>query len=332
MNKLNIDAKLRTGAIGLFFLAMAALLGGCEGEVTPEPPAAPAPSGPVPINTATGWSDSPFISGDGQRLYFMYSRYDFGPWIVSGGARPPVLSGPNRQGLRRSSNPFEESDIYMSTRNPDGTWSNAVNLGLNGNSADSSGMEINGGNTFVWLKGNGTNKKIVIAHRNPDGTWGDAIDPGPGINNHSPGVIQDNPHLSADGKGLWFTSNRAGGAGLKDIWFSSFSGVSWSAPVSLGARVNTAGGEDQFWYSPITNEMYWNGPAGVMRCTGNGTICVTPPAVVFIPECVLSAEVSFTDDGQRMYFGCGDAISGRVMIMYSVKQGNGTWGPATPVD
>ena len=32
----------------------------------------------IPINTATGWSDSPSISRDGQRLYFMYSRYDFG--------------------------------------------------------------------------------------------------------------------------------------------------------------------------------------------------------------------------------------------------------------
>ncbi|HMU96504.1 MAG TPA: hypothetical protein PKA08_06980, partial [Elusimicrobiota bacterium] len=35
------------------------------------------------INTP-GWADSPFISRDGQRLYFMYSRWDFGPFFLGG--------------------------------------------------------------------------------------------------------------------------------------------------------------------------------------------------------------------------------------------------------
>src|ERR1041384_261059 len=77
------------------------------------------PSARVPINTATGWSDSPFISRDGQRLYFMYSRYDFGPWILSGGTVLPQATGPDRPGLHKvtAGNPFDESDIYMATRN-----------------------------------------------------------------------------------------------------------------------------------------------------------------------------------------------------------------------
>lgn len=44
------------------------------------------------------------------------------------------------------------------------------------------------------------------------------------------------------------------------------------------------------------------------------------------------AEASMPDDGQRLYFGCGNLATGRVSIMYSVKQRNGSWGPATPVD
>jgi hypothetical protein len=315
--------------MGIFlgFLILMLSLNNC-GKERSSPPATR-----VPINTATGWSDSPFISGDGKRLYFMYSRYNFGPWILSGGAQPPVLSGPDRPGLHHSNaNPFDESDIYVATKNPDGTWSEAVNLGLNGAYGDSSGMEINGGNTFVWLQGNGTTNNIVMASRNMDGTWGSAVDMGTGINDHSTGVFQDNPHVSADGIALWFTSNRPGSLGGKDIWFSSMFSGSWSAPVNVGAPFNTAGDEDQFWFSPGSLDLYWNGPLGIMHCVSNGSACSGTPNVVTIPGCSIAAEVSVTDDGQTMYFGCGDPATGRVKIMYSARQMDGNWDTATPVD
>ena len=77
----------------------------------------------------------------------------------------------------------------MATRNSDGNWSEPVALGLNGAFGDASGMEINGGRTFVWLQGNGTTNNIVMADRNGDGTGGSAIDLGPGINDHAGGMV-----------------------------------------------------------------------------------------------------------------------------------------------
>ena len=132
-------------------------------------------------------------------------------------------------------------------------------------------MEINGGNTFVWLQGNGTASNIVMANRNPDGTWGPAVDPGPGINDHSAGVLQDNPHLSADGKTLWFTSNRPMGLGGRDIWSSSNSNGSWSAPVNVGAPINSAADDDQFWFSAASPDLYWNHPGQIMHCVSAGS-------------------------------------------------------------
>ncbi len=289
----------------------------------------------IPINTGTGWSDSPHISHDGKRLYFMYSRYNFGPWIISGGTTTPVIAGPDRPGLHHSANPFDESDIYMATRNPDGTWSEAVNLGLNGDYGDSSGMEINDGNTFIWLQGNGLVNNIVMANKNPDGTWGSPVDLGPNINDHTAGVFQDNPHLSPDGQGLWFTSNRPGGAGARDLWFSLYSGGSWSTPVNMGPPFNSSGDEDQIWISPdVANpDIYWNGPGGIMHCIWSvSTSTCSAPTNVTIPGCDYAAEVSMTDDGQYVYFGCGDLTTGMVSIMYSIKQQDGSWGQATPVD
>jgi hypothetical protein len=171
-----------------------------------------------------------------------------------------------------------------------------------------------------------------MASKNPDGTWGPALDLGPGINDHSAGVFQDNPHISADGTGLWFVSNRAGGLGGRDIWFSSNSSGTWSAPVNLGAPFNTAGDEDQFWFAPGSLDLYWNGPGGIMHCVSNGATCSAPPVVVTITGCSIAAEVSVTDDGQLMVFACGDPATGRVKIMYSNKQANGSWGSAIPVD
>ncbi len=293
----------------------------------------------IPINTLTGWSDSPFVSRDGQRLYFMYSRYNFAPSIKSGGTQSPTLGGPDRPGLHKvasGGNPYDESDIYMSTKGPDGTWGEAVNLGLNGAYGDSSGMELNNGNTFIWLQGNGTTNNIVMANKNADGTWATPVDLGTGINNHSAHVVQDNPHISPDGKALWFTSTRGSGVGGKDIWFSTNAsgalGGPWSAPVNPGGPVNTTGDEDQIWISPVTTDIYWNGPQGVMHCLSNGSNCAGTPTVVTLPGCTYPGEISIPDDGQIMYFGCVDAAITQVQIMFSKKQANGSWGTATPID
>ena len=106
----------------------------------------------------------------------------------------------------------------------------------------------------------------------------------------------------------------------------------WSAPVNLGAPFNTAGEEDQFWFAPGSADLYWNSTGGIMHCVYNGSTCTAAPDVVTIPGCSFAAEVSITDDAQRMYFGCGDPATGRIKIMYSIKQANGSWGTATSVD
>jgi Tol biopolymer transport system component len=327
-----LNIKRASAVVYLSWIAV--LLINCTNSSNPQ---AAHPTSHIGINTETGWSDSPFISRDGKRLYFMYSRYDFAPWIKSGGSVMPQPTGPSRPGLHQSStNPFDESDIYMSIKQSDGSWSEPVNLGFNGDFGDSSGMEINSGNTFVWLRGNGVTNDIVYANKNTDGSWSSPVSLGAGINNHSAGVLQDNPHISPDGTALWFVSNRPGGSGGKDIWFSyNASGLgsgSWSAPVNMGSPVNTNGDEDQPWISPVSSDVYWNGSQGLMHCLSNGSNCSNTPAPVVISGCSYVAEASMPDDGNSMYFACGDTTTFRVKIMFSLKQPNGSWGPAIPVD
>jgi Tol biopolymer transport system component len=53
------------------------------------------------------------------------------------------------------------------------------------------------------------------------------------------------PNVRSDGLEVVFSSNRAGTLGGQDIWASTRAriGDPWSAPVNLGAAVNTTAGE-----------------------------------------------------------------------------------------
>ncbi|MEM1118893.1 MAG: OmpA family protein [Bacteroidota bacterium] len=51
------------------------------------------------------------------------------------------------------------------------------------------------------------------------------------------------PTLTANGNRLYFASNREGGQGGMDLYYSDFQGGEWSEPVNLGNKINTAGNE-----------------------------------------------------------------------------------------
>lgn len=55
---------------------------------------------------------------------------------------------------------------------------------------------------------------------------------------------ESQPSLSSDGKLLFFTSNREGGVGGRDIWVSSRDKDKWTAPINLGTVINTNGNEE----------------------------------------------------------------------------------------
>ncbi len=82
------------------------------------------------------------------------------------------------------------------------------------------------------------------------------------------------PALSADGKVLYFASDRPGGFGGADLYASLITGSTFSAPVNLGPGVNTAGNE-VFPYSAPDGSLYFSsdgriglGGLDIYRATG----------------------------------------------------------------
>ncbi|MEO6037876.1 MAG: hypothetical protein ABIQ93_05635, partial [Saprospiraceae bacterium] len=58
------------------------------------------------------------------------------------------------------------------------------------------------------------------------------------------------PSLSADGKRLYFSSNKPGGYGGMDLYFSELESGRWGLPINLGPDVNTEGNEIFPFISP----------------------------------------------------------------------------------
>lgn len=74
------------------------------------------------------------------------------------------------------------------------------------------------------------------------------------------------PCISADGSTLYFSSNRPGGLGGRDIWLSRRAkDGSWERPVNAGEAINTSFEEVSPWVSPDGQTFYFssNGHAGL---------------------------------------------------------------------
>ncbi len=81
--------------------------------------------------------------------------------------------------------------------------------------------------------------EILVALQNGNGQWSL---PRP-LSINSPNYSTAHPALSPDGNRLFFTSDRSGGFGGKDIYVCERQGQGWGIPVNLGPGINTAGDE-----------------------------------------------------------------------------------------
>jgi outer membrane protein OmpA-like peptidoglycan-associated protein len=70
-----------------------------------------------------------------------------------------------------------------------------------------------------------------------DGSWTKPKNVGFRVNSHD---WEGQPHLSSDGKLLFFASDRPGGLGKRDLWLSEKDEMGqWKFPVNLGPKINS---------------------------------------------------------------------------------------------
>jgi outer membrane protein OmpA-like peptidoglycan-associated protein len=100
------------------------------------------------------------------------------------------------------------------------------------------------------------NCDIFVAELKPDSTWGEAKNLGPNINSIS---WDSQPSLSHSGDSLFFTSDRIGGFGHSDIYFSVKSkDGKWQKALNIGPVINTGGFEVSPFFHHKYNVLYFS--------------------------------------------------------------------------
>ncbi len=133
-----------------------------------------------------------------------------------------------------------DEDIYTS-QFEGGDWSEATPISDTINTPYNEGAcSISAdGRTLIFTACEGRptfgNCDLYLTQKTGD-TWSTPKNLGEAVNSRH---WDSQPSLSADGKTLYFVSNRPGGIGGRDIWITQFDGDKWSTPRNPGRPINT---------------------------------------------------------------------------------------------
>ena len=151
---------------------------------------------------------------------------------------------------------FYESDLANDK------WNNAFPLEGKINSPDFNVGAQNISQDGEWLVFTGCNFPrgfgscdLYISYLTKNG-WSEPQNLGRNVNSE---FWESTPSLSPDKRDLYFSSNRTGGYGGKDIWVSHRNeNGNWGQPVNLGAAINTAGDESTPFIHADNETLYFN--------------------------------------------------------------------------
>lgn len=156
----------------------------------------------------------------------------------------PVLTADSKKILftkRDGLNPYEHEDIYVAYREGD-EWTEPIPIDsfLNTRYNEGTCTISADGNILIYTSCDAPDSfgscDLYITYK-VNGQWQKAANMGNKINSRS---WDSQPSLSADGSMLFFSSNRRGGYGGNDIWFSQrMEDGSWSEVKNVGPVINT---------------------------------------------------------------------------------------------
>jgi hypothetical protein len=233
----------------------------------------------VPNVNSTSRDFKPSISADGLSLFFISNRPDgvgvTDIWVTTRETMQdswgtPMNLGPTINGTGSDagasistdglslyfvsvrSGGYGGGDIWVTTRDTIyNEWGTPTNLGSTVNSsADDTWPSISGDGLALYFSSNrgdgyGAYDVWVITRETIHDRWGAPENLGPTINSSAYDV---DPGISADGRTLFFASDRSDGYGsaTDDIWVTSRATTDdlWGEPVNLGSTVNSSEWED----------------------------------------------------------------------------------------
>jgi outer membrane protein OmpA-like peptidoglycan-associated protein len=179
----------------------------------------------------------------------------FAPWLTEyPGACNPVLSKNDsvfvftvKEGIK--------TRIFCSYKSK--VWERPVEITKQLGGYDrfySNSITGNGKQLIIYMDDGGDGNLYYSIRR--DTTWSKIKSIGKPINTI---YWQSHGFITPDGKGMYFTSNKPGGQGELDIWFSKTNADgSWSEPINCGDIINTPYNETTPFYDPETSALIFS--------------------------------------------------------------------------
>ena len=186
------------------------------------------------------------------------SSGDYGPSLSA--SNDVMLFTSKRNKLERGFKTYDNEDLMLS-RNENGYWMDAVPLeNINSPYNEGSACLSPDGNTLFFsrcLAPDGFGScDLYVAYRDSEGVWGNPTNLGASINSQ---YWDSHPSLSPGGDTLYFSSDRLGGFGLSDIYYTfKDSEDKWVAPRNIGPTINTRGSEVSPFFHPKYQILYFS--------------------------------------------------------------------------
>lgn len=192
------------------------------------------------------WHDfAPVVNGDESMLIFTTRR----------------KNGNLNQDVHTDNFPFE--DIFISTRN-DSTWGNAGNIGAVVNTPfhDSNiALSADGRQLYLYKDIEDGTSDIYVSELKADSVWSTPRSLGVNVNSE---FSEKSLSISTAGDIVFFSSDRPGGQGELDIYYSiKDKQGKWGPAVNLGSSINTEYDEDSPFIDYDGKTLYFSSRGGM---------------------------------------------------------------------
>lgn len=152
-----------------------------------------------------------------------------------------------------------QEDFYISIKE-NGVWTKAINAGEPLNTDGNEGAQTIKADGRVMFftacnRADGKGRCDIYSSVKKNGAWSEPFNLDNPVNSS---YWEAQPSISSDGKTLYFVSNRDGGYGQKDIWYSRLNDDgNWSKPVNIGENINSPGQEQSPFIHPDNKTLYF---------------------------------------------------------------------------
>ncbi len=190
----------------------------------------------APVNTEED-EYVPAITTDESILFFTYRGKKSMGGKLNANLEPDPIEG------------MYTEDVYVAYNNTDGTFSTPAQIpGINTKGNDAAIAVSPDGQTLFIFYSDSRNSGDILMSTLDGNKFSKPVPLNKNIN--TPEYWEGSCGISADGKFLYFSSERPGGFGGKDIWVSEKINGDWAPAKNLGPKINTKYNEDAPFIHP----------------------------------------------------------------------------------